>query len=179
MEEERRLIRNYGLFWQKSQVDWSARRHGKLVGLGQKHKKKGQVDFASQRGIYALYDDTFRLVYAGQAGRGNRRLFARLRIHAHSVLSERWTRFSWFGICPVNWETGGGVGNLVEVEDEIVTDKPNVLNHLEAILIMAAEPVTNRQGGRFGKEVVHFRQVRLDKIGATPSEDDFPEDEDI
>lgn len=174
--EEGRLIRNYGLFWRKDQIDWSARRHGELLGLGQKNKKKGRVNFADQRGIYALYDDTFRLVYVGQAGGRERRLFARLRSHAHSVLSERWTRFSWFGICPVEWRNGS-VGGLTDVDDQITTDKVNVINHLEAILIMAAEPVTNRQGGRFGKEVVHFRQVPLNVLEAF--DDDVVEDEDI
>jgi hypothetical protein len=41
-----------------------------------------------------------------------------------------------------------------------------ILNHIEAILISAAEPPHNRQGGRFGEEVVQFLQYRdEDQLG--------------
>jgi hypothetical protein len=39
-------------------------------------------------------------------------------------------------------------------------DVGDILNHIEAILIAAAEPVHNRQGGRFGESVVQFLQYR-------------------
>ncbi|MER9724663.1 MULTISPECIES: GIY-YIG nuclease family protein [unclassified Mesorhizobium] len=177
MEEGGRLIRNYGLFWRKHEVDWKQRRHGRLIGLGVRKINGGRVDFSQQRGIYALYDDTFRLIYVGQAGGKDRRLYPRLRKHAHSVLSERWTRFSWFGICDVDWQTAVDVRGLREVPDEIRTDRVNVLNHLEAILIMAGEPIKNLKGGIFGKDVTHFRQVPLNRQNQKPNEEDFSEEE--
>lgn len=176
-ETSRRLIRTYGLFWRKEEVDWSARRHGQLIGLGVKKIKAGKVDFSQQRGIYALYDDTFRLIYVGQAGGKERRLFPRLRKHAHSVLAERWTRFSWFGICDVDWNDGREFHGLLEVPDEIRTDRVNVLNHLEAILIMAAEPVKNLKGGVFGKDVTHFRQLPQSRLGEDLQDEEFAEEE--
>ncbi|MER8911436.1 GIY-YIG nuclease family protein [Mesorhizobium sp. M0854] len=176
-EETGRLIRNYGLFWRKQEVDWKQRRHGRLIGLGERRKSSGRIDFSQQRGIYALYDDTFRLIYVGQAGGKNRRLYPRLRKHAHSVLSERWTRFSWFGICDVDWDATADVRGLREVPDEIRTDRVNVLNHLEAILIMAGEPIKNLKGGLFGNDVTHFRQVALSRQDETPTDEDFSEEE--
>ncbi len=176
-ESTGRLIRNYGLYWRKEEVDWSARKHGELVGVGVRKIKSGKVDFAQQRGIYALYDDTFRLIYVGQAGGKERRLFPRLRKHAHSILAERWTRFSWFGICEVDWNDDEDFHGLTEVDDTIKTDRVNVLNHLEAILIMAAEPVKNLKGGIFGKDVTHFRQVKLDRRNEDLTNEDFAEQE--
>lgn len=149
VEENGRLIRNYGLFWRKEEIDWKQLTNGRLIGLGDRKKTAGYVDFSQQRGICALYDDTFRLIYVGQAGSKGRRLYSRLRKHAHSVLSERRTRFSWFGICDVEWEAAVDVRGLRDVPDEIRTDRVNVLNHLKAILIMAGEPIKNLKGGIF------------------------------
>jgi hypothetical protein len=57
------------------------------------------VDFREQQGVYCLYDDNFRLVYLGQAGgKNDQRHFIRLRQHREDFVSERWTRFSWFGV---------------------------------------------------------------------------------
>jgi hypothetical protein len=60
-------------------------------------------------------------------------------------LAVRWTKFSWFGTRPVN--------DHYELEDneKITPSLAEVLNHLEAILIAAAEPPLNRQGGKFGR----------------------------
>ena len=102
------LIKNYGLYWRRSAVaknagtkaeysdSWS--RRGELLGIGIRKRRQKAVDFANQRGIYALYDDNFRLIYVGQAGRGERRLYRRLRSHTLNNLADRWTRFSWFGL---------------------------------------------------------------------------------
>ncbi len=56
----------------------------------------GKLIFATSGGVYALYAD-YELVYVGQTGAGNQRLFRRLRDHKKDHLSERWNRFSWFG----------------------------------------------------------------------------------
>ncbi len=163
------LIRNYGLFWRRDSVDW--KRSGQLLGRGVRAKRKGQVDFRDQRGIYALYDDTFRLVYVGQAGRGDRRLFRRLRSHTLSDMSERWSRFSWFGIVPVD-EASAALQN--DWPDEQATNTISILDHLEAILITAAEPVLNKKGGIFGEGVRNYRQIptRDSREPEQPPEDD-------
>ena len=151
------LIRNYGLFWHRSRVKWGkARTRGTLEGYFKGAKRQGCVDFREQRGIYVLYDETFRIVYVGQAGRGNQCLFARLKQHKSDHLAERWTRFSWFGTRGVtdDWELGA--------DERFKTDLSSVLNHIEGILLAVAEPPLNLQRGRFGGEVEQYLQERPD-----------------
>ena len=192
------LIHNYGLFWKRDKVtshnrdkgindnrskitddpqgEWPST--GKLLGVGVGKKRKGVVDFASQRGIYALYDDHFRLVYVGQVGRGKRRLYRRLRIHSLSVLSARWTRFSWFGIMPLEDEPNSeGRYELDEkdVDGTIPVGRTTILDHVEAVAILIGEPLRNKKSGIFGSGVTHYRQA--------PNGDNKPEidddDEDV
>lgn len=170
------LIQNYGLFWRRDAVDW--KRSGSLLGRGVRAKRKGDVDFREQRGIYALYDDTFRLVYVGQAGRGQRRLFRRLRSHTITDMAERWSRFSWFGIVPVDEEAKA---LRVDWPEEQSTKTGSILDHLEAILITAAEPVLNKKGGIFGEGVRNYRQVatRDARDGMQIVEDDEDDEDKI
>lgn len=156
------LIHNYGLFWRRSVIsaDGPWPRSGELLGVGVRQKRRGKVDFSRQRGIYALYDDNFRLIYVGQAGKGERRLYNRLRSHSLNNLAERWTRFSWFGVVPVEEDPVTGALALHEnFKAERAPEIKEVLDHLEAILIMAGEPIRNSKGGIFGKGVVHYRQA--------------------
>lgn len=141
------LIQNYGLFWQEERINWGAgKRKGSLPGYW-RGGKWCEVEFRYQKGVYVLYDSNYRIVYVGQAGRKNQCLFDRLKQHRKDALAERWSMFSWFGTRPV-----------VEVDDDkyalgdqqLTTDIPSVLNHIEAILIASCEPPLNRQGGRFG-----------------------------
>jgi hypothetical protein len=63
------LIRNYGLFWRRDWVFWGKPRvPGHLKGVYSKKTTSDPVDFRYQQGVYVLYDDSFRLVYVGQAG---------------------------------------------------------------------------------------------------------------
>jgi hypothetical protein len=111
------------------------------------HCNEGEVDFREQRGVYVLCDDNFKMLYVGQAGYGNQRLYQRLHQHRTDALGERWSKFSWFGIDPVR----GRIGHKHLQETEPASaEVGTVLNHLEAILIAAAEPMLNRQGGKFG-----------------------------
>lgn len=153
------LIQNYGLFWDREWIHFgSGSNAGHLKGILVGAKTSGTVDFRDQQGVYCLYDDTFRLVYAGQAGGGNdQRLFHRLRQHRDDRVSERWSKFSWFGIRQVL-----GTGELKAIKKTIHPKIGDVLNHIEAILISAAEPVHNRQGGRFGESVEQYRQWKDD-----------------
>ena len=70
--DENQLIQNYGLYWRRDRVEWGqqGRVRGALWGKERGGKKKLPVDFRAQKGIYALYDDSFNLVYVGQAGKG-------------------------------------------------------------------------------------------------------------
>jgi hypothetical protein len=160
------LIHNYGLFWRRNDVVWgSPSVKGNLKGVLAKEKKDNQVDFREQAGVYVLYDDNFRLVYVGQAGSGNQYLFARLKLHRKDALADRWTRFSWFGI---RWVKN--TNELAAVSARSSIAMPQILNHIEAILISATEPPHNRQGGRFGDNVEQYLQYR-DEDGLGPNMD--------
>lgn len=151
------LIQNYGLFWHRHWIHYGAGGNaGHLKGVLTGAKTSDPVDFRDQQGVYCLYDDTFRLVYAGQAGgKNDQRLFDRLKQHREDRVSERWTKFSWFGIRSVL-----DSGKLKAEKATIHPDIGDVLNHIEAILIAAAEPVHNRQGGCFGDTVEQYLQWR-------------------
>jgi hypothetical protein len=151
------LIRNYGLFWKRSWIHFGAGSNaGHLKGVRVAAKSSEPVNFRDQRGVYCLYDDNFKLVYVGQAGgKNDQRLFDRVKQHREDFVSERWTKFSWFGIRRVLQS------NELSAETEAAhPDISDVLNHIEAILIAAAEPVHNRQGGRFGDAVDQYLQYR-------------------
>ena len=159
------LIQNYGLFWRRDNVFWGRpKRRGHLKGRHSKRRTQGDVDFRGQQGIYCLYDDNFSLVYVGQAGsRESQRLFSRIAQHRNDNLSDRWSKFSWFGIRKVNQDL------TLRVEKAAAHPTINeVLNHIEAILIAAAEPPHNRQGGKFGENVDQYLQY-IDEKNSGPN----------
>jgi hypothetical protein len=166
------LITNYGLFWERDLIHWGrGRSAGHLKGVLVGSKKSTAVDFREQQGVYCLYDETFRLVYVGQAGgKNSQRLFGRLKQHRDDAVSNRWSKFSWFGI---RSDLHGG--DLKAVKQNATIKISDVLNHIEAILIAAAEPVHNRQRGRFGERVRQFRQYR-DIENLYPSTDEMIRD---
>lgn len=159
------LIHNYGLFWRREDIHWGAPGNstnpGHLQGVPAKNTTAQPVDFAEQQGVYALYDDSFALVYVGQAGANDQqRLLGRLRNHRSDQIADRWTKFSWFGVRPVNTASR-------TLRAEKTTAHPtvgDVLNHTEAILIAVAEPRHNLQGGRFGSRVEQYRQYRDNEV---------------
>ena len=165
----RPLIHSYGLFWERGKVDWGAgRRAGHLRGLRVTARKEPHVDFRNQKGIYALYDHDFNLVYVGQAGRGqkgqegNRTLLDRLRQHNDGPMRARWTYFSWFGT--LKRIPGGSQGkDRFQEEKQGRVDIATTLDELEGILIMAADPLLNRQGGKF-KKADEYKQVYKEPV---------------
>lgn len=146
------MIESYGLHWHLGRVSWGRPKvAGTLLGSASRSPKARAVDFRNQRGIYALFAD-YDLVYVGQTGAGNDRLFTRLKAHKIDHLSERWNRFSWFG---TQWVTQAGelsidtarVSNSVEA----------TLNILEAISIAVSEPKLNLQRGKWGDAKKYFQ----------------------
>lgn len=159
------LIQNYGLFWKVEDVFWGApKKAGALLGRSALEKRWGEVDFREQSGIYALYAD-YELVYLGQTGRGNQRLFNRLGQHRKDDLANRWNMFSWFGTRSVLES-----GKLKAEKDGAHSTHQETLNHMEAILIHVAEPRLNRQGGKWGVGVEQYLQVRDSRLGPSVSE---------
>jgi hypothetical protein len=151
------LIHNVGLFWNAEKVNWGSRgkdNEGKLEGVLARKKTSDPVDFREQIGIYVLYSN-FRIIYVGQTGGAGstQKLFTRLKQHRHDHTTERWDRFSWFGIRPVNQS-----GKLRAAKEYSHPKIETILNHIEGILIYSSEPPLNRQAGRFGGDVEFYLQ---------------------
>jgi len=69
-------IENFGRLWRRDKVHWGAGSNkGHLNGILKASKKSLPVDFRSQIGIYVLFNANHQIVYVGQAGLGNVRLF--------------------------------------------------------------------------------------------------------
>ena len=146
------VIAGMGLFWRKDLIDWRGQR-GRLLGMDSKAKKQGEIDFADQVGIYALYAD-YHLVYIGRAhmGKGGC-LGTRLKYHTTDHLAGRWDAFSWFGLKKV---TQSGLGKKFNSKPSVPWDV--LIRILEGVLIEIAEPPQNGQGGCL-KEVKQYLQV--------------------
>ena len=159
------FITTMGLFWQADDVFWGRQKNpGSLLGRSAVRLSSAPVDFREQVGIYVLYAD-YDMVYVGQTGSGDQRLFVRLRQHRADHLAGRWNRFSWFGTRRVVRD-----GVLAADKQALHPSMPLALDHIEGVLIAAAEPPLNRQSGSFGASVEQYVQVRDERLGATDRE---------
>ena len=162
------IIQNFGLFWRRENVFWNYdNRDTSLAAelLGREKNAKvadPNVDFKDQIGIYVLYQG-FDLVYVGIAGeseKGSRRLLTRLKEHTNDDMSERWDRFSWFGLKATirNGKLGADL-------KRVTTTYKDILKHVEAILISTTESPLNKQGGQWhkAKKYLQVRDERLPK----------------
>ena len=161
-KKHHRLIQPYGLFWDRDEVGWLDR-GAKLLGVARAGKP---VDFRSQVGIYALYDQEFRLLYVGQAGGGQNTSFDRLKIHntlraGTRAMASRWRYFSWFGVLRVL----KGKNELASRPETRLTKAADILDALEAVVIEITGPDLNRQGGRVG-DATEYLQCTPDRISA-------------
>ena len=112
MSETRSLLfNNYGLFWKRSCVHWHGTKGnpGNLLGRIASSKKTKPINFREQRGLYFLYNSNFDMVYVGQVGSGDNKLFSRLKNHHLEGFADRWEYFSWFGTRRVNKDGSLGV----------------------------------------------------------------------
>lgn len=86
------------------------------------------------------------MVYVGQTGSGNRRLFSRLKDHRTDHLADRWDKFSWFGVRKVNQNS-----KLSKAEGDLNRNlkAAAMLDLLEDLLINVVEPPLNKQGAKW------------------------------
>ena len=146
------MTRSYGLHWHNDRVFWGRPNNsGTLLGAASRSPRARKVDFRMQRGIYALYSD-YDLIYTGQTGAGNDRLFNRLKAHRSDHLSKRWNRFSWFG---TQWVTQKN--DLSMDTADVHQSVEGALNMLEAVSIAIAEPRLNLQRGRWGDTTQYYQ----------------------
>lgn len=128
------VVNASGMFWERSKVLW---KNNPRI-FGQQQADSTEVDFCTQRGVYLLHDAQ-GVVYVGRAT--DQPLGQRLYQHTLDRLNGRWTRFSWFGVYPVQ-----GDGSLQDNAD-FALDISIVIATMEAILIEALEPRQNRRRG--------------------------------
>lgn len=145
-EEANPLINSFGMYWDRSRVDWS-KTNPKLLGV--ELSGASPIDFGAQIGIYILYD-LHRPIYVGRTSAD--RLSRRLREHhLTSRFRERWNRFSWFGL--------GGVNDSGKLSSIAISSEPDVLiAGLEAVLIESLETFQNRRRGD-GLKAVEYNQT--------------------
>jgi len=157
-DQGQKIIANMGLFWARDKVRWKGNAGigpARLAGIRRWAKKRGEVNFWPQTGIYALYAD-YRLVYVGQAGLSDQSCLGnRLKQHLTDDLAGRWDMFSWFGLQKIK-----STDNKVRARAQVnLSSRSHLANVLEGIVIEVAEPPMNNQQGRFGKNVELYIQV--------------------
>lgn len=162
---EQVMFRSYGLFWREDRVFWGwPKVRGHLKGqevskVTGKPTSKDPIDFRDQIGVYALYDD-FELVYVGQVGANTsdsrgKSLFDRLKDHRDGRHSERWNRFSWFGVQDV--KNSKELSKFRTAPLAGVT-RGQVLDMFEAVVIALSEPKLNLQRGKLSNYATQYSQ---------------------
>lgn len=136
-------------------VDWRPT-NPKLLGTNAQWSNP--VDFCKQKAIYVLYEDQ-NLIYVGSSARDH--LGSRLRSHATGKLANKWDRFSWFGVYPVEpsgeVKTNSNLGGL---------DMGLLIRGLEAVLIEAIRPPRNARDGDTIRGT-EFTQVSTSEVATT------------
>ena len=80
-----------------------------------------------------------------------------MRAHRTDHLASRWSYFSWFGLL-IQGKDDGTAESSFQREETRTVNIAVTLDHLEAILIIVAEPPLNKQGGSLGSNVEEFVQ---------------------
>jgi hypothetical protein len=134
------LIRAYGENWDPDLVDWGrvGGERGSLQGEFGPLRNPVGCDVWDQVGIYVLLAE-WKAVYVGKITAGNQ-LGSRLRLHRRGDLAGRWDRFSWYGIRRVN-----KTGKLAATPKHRKVGPAEIVNTLEALSIVVAEPARNRR----------------------------------
>lgn len=146
VDEEMGLINAFGMFWRRTEVDWTSR-SPQILGVQQ--SGSAPVDFSGQAGVYLLYDGN-KVVYVGRVTEP--RLGQRMWEHTRDRLTGRWDRFSWFGVRRTN--ESGILGPIPAASIAIGT----LIATMEALLIEGLEPPQNRRQGD-GFSALEFIQV--------------------
>ena len=146
-DDESGLIGSFGMFWLRSEVDWT-RAPVKLLGV--QLDGGNPVDFAEQAGVYLLYEGN-RVIYVGRVTAP--RLGLRLWEHTRDRLKARWDKFSWFGVRSVG--DNGRLGDLPHPGFTLAA----LIATMEALLIEGLEPPQNRRQGDGFKALEFIQEV--------------------
>ena len=136
------IIPCFGLSWLRDDVHWDTKQPHLY---GQESPEAEVLNFADQIGVYILYNWP-NIVYVGRTSAQKNGLFSRLfSHHISSRRSDKWDRFSWFGLKGLD----GLARADLDIEGEITL--------METVLIEALSPPFNdKKGDNLG---THFFQV--------------------
>jgi hypothetical protein len=161
-------IENYGRRWRRDKIYWGTGGKGDNKGHLKdvaKRKKSTVLNFRNQIGIYILFNAGGDVIYIGQAGIGNKRLFGRLSNHRSDHLRDRWTHFSWFGLCGKN-PTTNTLSKAHKPDSWIPRRRrKDALHETEAVLMAVVEPPLNKRGPNWtgSMEFLQFVDERVSK----------------
>ena len=159
------IIKNYGFLWERKFLyRGKGGTSGHLKGYKQRGSANGKshADFREQIGVYVLYDRNQNIVYLGQAGNGNAKLFDRLKNHEDGRIQNRWEYFTWIGFRDVNAD--GGLSFQQRVDSVVSGFKySDALDEIEGILIEVIEPKLNKQSGKL-KGATEYFQVQDEHV---------------
>jgi len=147
------VVNAFGMFWERSKVLWTPQQP-KILGQQQVGSKP--VDFAEEKGVYLLHDSQ-GVLYVGRVTEQN--LGTRLGQHTYDRLAGRWTRFSWFGVYPVQQD-----GTLKTTANFSGVNINVIIATMEAVLIEGLEPRQNRKRGD-DFQAVEFLQAEDPQLG--------------
>lgn len=158
------LIRNYGLFWRASEIDWTPGKgaKGKFRLLGRQGTNNPGLkvaDFRAQQGIYVLYGD-YGPYYVGLTRKQG--LGKRLKDHLTDDHADEWDRFSWFGFCAtLAPQKKDGLRPLKKLAKLSTGSPSQAIADMEALLIKAMGP-SNISNMNFQK-ATEWEQIELDE----------------
>lgn len=133
------LVKCFGHFWNPDIIEWGGdgSGNGKLIGRIKREGKAHQIDFWKAKGIYVLYSD-FKPIYVGKAIKTS--IGKRVRDHLTDRLAGRWDMFSWYSMSrPRITEADVSSPGQRQLKPE------TVINTLEALAILIADPALNRK----------------------------------
>lgn len=144
------LVGAYGLFWDRSMIDWNPGpgRQWQMLGAVGKYRGKLRIcDFRKARGIYLLFND-YGATYVGLA-RGQQGFGQRLQTHTLPPTKQPkelrhapkdWSRFCWFAFDDVRTNADPGdpwaVVDLHDDNSRSITVH-SAVRELEALMIAA------------------------------------------
>lgn len=161
------LIRAFGLFWERDEVDWKPGSGRALRLLGRRGWNRPGlrvVDFRPQQGLYVLYGN-YGPYYVGLTKRQG--LGKRLQDHARGLIpAAGWQRFSWFGFCrPLKQQDPRGLHRLSALAETGAGSPSAVISDTEALLIKALGLPSNIRSMSF-KKADEWHQVKLHEHSA-------------
>ena len=146
------LIAAMGYMWKRSEVDWITQPD--LWGVEETSRTRANhvpINFSLQSGVYVLYKDA-KITYIGQSIN----IGARLTNHTKDKHSQRWNRFSWFGLKPFDSDL-----KLIDPPDHY--SMRAILDGLEGVLIEVLEAFGNDSSGNniSGTRFLQYVQGRI------------------